>query len=106
MNNATCSGELVVSWLGGQSGLAGVTVTLTGTTAAGTAIPSRSFVTINDGSYFFFVPAGGTYTLMATDSDGGDSFTASASQPLNNVSTNQIVNFTVTAETRGCPQFI
>ena len=71
------------------SGLSGVTVTLSGTTAAGTG-RSLSTTTDANGSYSFSVPAGGNHTVMP--SLAGYVFSPE-SQMFRNVSGNQAANF-------------
>ena len=86
----TVSGQV----LAGGSGFSGVTVSLSGTTAAGTAV-SRSTTSDANGNYSLAVPAGGSYTV--TPSLAGSTFNP-ASQPFSNLSGNQTANFSVSGE--------
>ncbi len=72
--------------------MSGVTVSLTGTSAAGTAV-SETAATDSNGNYSFAVSAGGSYTVTPSDASG-DTFIASVAQPLTNLSANETVNFT------------
>ena len=87
----TISGQITA----GGSGLPGVTVSLSGTI-------SLAATTDSNGNYSFSVPAGGSYTVTPSDASG-DTFTASASQPLTSVSANQTVNFAVVLDTTPDP---
>ena len=81
----------------GGSGLNGVTITLTGTTAAGTAISQTGTSgTVNGtaGEYSFTVPGGGTYTV--TPSLSGYTFSPGSSS-FSNLSANQAANFNLTS---------
>jgi hypothetical protein len=77
-----------------SSGLAGVTVTLSGTISASTTTDA-------DGNYSFPVPAGGTYTV--TPSLAGYTFSPE-SQTFNNATQNQTADFSIaTVTTPGSP---
>lgn len=77
----TISGQILVN----GSGLSGVTVNLSGTTAAGSSV-SASAVTDASGNYSFAVLAGGTYTV--TPSLSGYTFSP-ASQTFHSIAQNQ-----------------
>ena len=82
----TISGQVTA----GGSGVSGVTVSLSGRTAAGTAI-SQSVTTDSNGNYSLSAPVGGSYTVTPSD----DSYTFDpASASFNGLSANQSVNFT------------
>lgn len=77
----------------GGSGFSGVMITLSGTTAGGTAI-SRTATTDANGNYLISAPAGGNYTV--TPSQSGFTFNP-ASQTFSNVSGNQSAQATTAA---------
>jgi VCBS repeat protein len=80
-NYRRISGQILVN----GSALAAVTVALSGTTVAGTAV-ARSTASDSSGNYSFLVPAGGTYTV--TPSLAGYTFSPGF-QTFSNVFTNQ-----------------
>ena len=80
--------------LAGSTGVPGATVSVNGTSAAGTSF-SHATITNANGSYSLFVPFGGSYTI--TPSLAGYTFTP-ASQTFSNVGGNQIQNFSTTTE--------
>ena len=77
--------------LAGGSGVSGVAVSLSGTTATGTTV-SLSTTTDANGHYSFSVLAGGNYVV--TPSLAGYTFSP-ASQTFSNVGANQTANFSV-----------
>jgi hypothetical protein len=72
-----------------SSGLGGVTISLTGTTAAGTSV-LQSGTTNSNGSYAFSVPSSGTYTV--TPSLSSYAFNP-GSTTFSSLSANQTANF-------------
>ena len=87
----TISGQVTA----GGSGFSGVTVSLSGTTAAGTAV-SRSTTTDANGNYSLAAPAGGSYTV--TPSLAGFSFSP-ASKEFSNIIANQTQSFSLVSGT-------
>ena len=85
----TVSGQVTA----GGSGFSGVTVSLSGTTAASTSV-ARSTTADSNGNYSFAVPVGGSYTV--TPSLAGYSFSP-GSTDFANLVTSQTVDFEASA---------
>jgi hypothetical protein len=90
----TVSGQVT----GGGSPLSGVTVSITGTTAAGTSV-SQTATTDSNGNYSFSVPAGGSYTVTPSDTIG-DSFSP-ASASFSNLSSSLVQDFSIDNSSSG-----
>jgi hypothetical protein len=74
----------------GGSGLGGVTISLTGTTAAGTSV-SQSATTNSNGDYAFSVSTGGSYAVIPSDNIG-DLFSPTSAS-FSSLSNAEIQNF-------------
>ena len=80
------------------SGLSGLTVSLTGTTVAGTSV-SQTTTSNSSGNYSFSVPSGGTYTVIPSSATSSPYTFSPESYKFSNLGGNQPAPFTATAVT-------